>query len=154
MHFTTFCLLAYVAAVSAASSFLLDPLSTHQPNGNPDGEVDYYNIQFNVTSSLDQSVASCEATWSDNSWEQTEAYSVNVPTGEWISCTAVENEAQLAFQLYPYFSIGNFSISLQQNYTDDRYVAPSMATAKAKGRHVAQSSPLQLTESIWNIEQR
>lgn len=113
---------ASLLAYATASSFRLDPVTTHQPNGNPDGQVNYYHITFNVTSPMDDSVACCTATWGDNSWQESEAYSMNVPTGDWISCAAVEKSAQVAFQLYPYFSIGNFSLSIEQNYTDDRYV--------------------------------
>ncbi|CAD0092023.1 unnamed protein product [Aureobasidium vineae] len=37
-----------------------------------------------------------------------------VPTGKWIACGAND----FRFQLFPYFSIGNFSLAVQQNFTD------------------------------------
>ena len=103
------------ATVAAYSPFLVKPLSTHQPNGNPDGQVNYYNIAFTVSSlNGGNSTGECSTFWGDNGYTEQEAYSVNVPTGSWIECGASE----FSFQLFPYFSIGNFTLAIQQNYTD------------------------------------
>lgn len=98
------------------SPFLVDSLSTHQPIGNNEGEVNFYRIQFDVSSSNGgaESSTTCQTSWGDNSWANTEAYSLNVPTGKWIDC----DSSDFQFQLFPYFSIGNFSLAVQQNFTD------------------------------------
>lgn len=109
------------AAVAAAalSPLQINPLSTHQPNGNPDGQVNYYRIAFTVESTNgaaagSNSSAQCALSWGDNSYEQQEAYSVSVPTGSWTQC----GSSEFSLQLYPYFSIGNFTLGVQQNFTD------------------------------------
>lgn len=101
---------------SAYSPFLVKPLTTHQPIGNNEGQVNFYNIQFGVSSSNGGANTSttCQTSWGDNSWANTEAYSLNVPTGKWIAC----DSSDFKFQLYPYFSVGNFSLAVQQNFTD------------------------------------
>ena len=99
------------------SPFSISPITTHQPNGNPDGQVNYYHINFTVSSTNDAAgptSAICTKTWSDNAWTQPQAYSVNVPTGSWMACSP----SSYSFQLYPYFSIGNFTLGVQQNFTD------------------------------------
>lgn len=108
---TAFCSLAV-----AYSPLVIQNLSTHQPNGNPAGQTNYYRIQFDVLSSNGgaESSTTCQTFWGDNSWLQSEAYSMAVPTGKWIGCGAND----FRFQLFPYFSIGNFSLAVQQNFTD------------------------------------
>lgn len=106
----------FCSLAAAYSPFLITNLNTHQPNGNPDGQVNYYRIQFDVSSSNGgaDSSTTCQTSWGDNSWLQAEAYSVAVPTGKWIACRTND----FRFQLFPYFSIGNFSLAVQQNFTD------------------------------------
>jgi len=119
MH--SFLSLAFLAGAAVASSsytpFIIAPLTTHQPNGAADGDTDYYNIQFTVnsTNAGSDSSGTCSDFWGDNGSQNQEAYSVGVPTGEWIACSG---SGEFAFQLYPYFSIGNFTLGIQQNFTD------------------------------------
>ncbi|GAB7351095.1 hypothetical protein MBLNU459_g1561t1 [Dothideomycetes sp. NU459] len=107
-----------VSLVSAYTPFLVDPITTHQPIGNNEGQTNYYQISFNVSSSNGAAGANasgeCAVSWSDNSWAQSEAYSLYVPTGSWIAC----GSSEFSFQLFPYFSIGNFTLAIQQNLTD------------------------------------
>lgn len=113
--YLSFLVLLCSNATAADTPFELYPLGTHQPIGNNEGQTNYYHIFFTVTSLNDgeNSTAYCETSWSDNTWVDTTAYSVYVPTGSWIAC---DNTA-FSFQLFPYFAIGNFSIAIQQNCT-------------------------------------
>lgn len=108
---------AFCSLAVAYSPLVIKNLNTHQPIGNPDGQTNYYRIQFDVMSSNGgaNSSATCQTSWGDNSWLQTEPYSMAVPTGKWIACGANDD---FRFQLFPYFSIGNFSLAIQQNFTD------------------------------------
>ncbi|KAH0309285.1 starch-binding domain-like protein, partial [Aureobasidium melanogenum] len=105
------------------------------PIGNPDGQTNYYRIQFDVTSLNGgaNSSATCQTSWGDNSWLQTESYSMAVPTGKWIACGTND----FRFQLFPYFSIGNFSLAVQQNFTDAATNQEIFATAKT---HMSNST--------------
>lgn len=111
---------AFTVVVEAAdySPFIIDPLTTHQPIGNNEGETNYYSISFNVSAANGvlpaNETATCSASWSDNSWAQSAAYSLYVPTGSWIQC----GDSDFSFQLFPYFSIGNYTLAVQQNFTD------------------------------------
>ncbi|THY48899.1 starch-binding domain-like protein [Aureobasidium pullulans] len=107
---------ALCTVATAYSPFLVNSLSTHQPIGNNEGQTNYYRIAFDVTSSNGgaNSSATCQTFWGDNSWTEPEAYSVAVPTGKWIDC----DSSDFRFKLFPYFSIGNFSLAIQQNFTD------------------------------------
>lgn len=106
-----------VTLVSAYSPFMVKPLTTHQPVGNNEGQTNYYQIAFNVSSSNGiagaVSSSSCSASWGDNSYLQSQAYSLDVPTGYWIGC----DNSEFSFQLFEYFSIGNFTLAIQQNFT-------------------------------------
>jgi hypothetical protein len=103
------------------SPFTLSSLTTHQPNGNPAGQVNYYNIAFSInsTNSGAPTTAWCQTFWGDNAWTQPEAHSVNVPTGKWIACdsapAAYDGNSTFQFQLFPYFSIGNFSLAVRED---------------------------------------
>lgn len=49
------------------------------------------------------------------------AWSTAVPVGKWHQCTVAEGSEKLSdisFQLFPYYSIGNFSLALRQNFTE------------------------------------
>ncbi|KAI4841883.1 starch-binding domain-like protein [Aureobasidium sp. EXF-8846] len=129
---TAFCSLAM-----AYSPLVIQNLSTHQPNGNPAGQTNYYHIQFDVLSSNGgaESSTTCQTFWGDNSWLQSEAYSMAVPTGKWIGCGAND----FRFQLFPYFSIGNFSLAVQQNFSDSARKQEIFATATT---HMSNSTSL------------
>jgi hypothetical protein len=107
---------ALCSLATAYSPFLVKSLSTHQPIGNNEGQVNYYRIQFNVSTCNGgvESSTTCASFWGDNSWTEPEAYSMAVPTGKWIAC----DSSDFRFQLFPQFSIGNFSLAVQQNFTD------------------------------------
>lgn len=107
---------AFCSLAAAYSPLVIKNLITHQPIGNPEGQTNYYRIQFDVTSSNGgaSSSTTCQTYWGDNSWVQPESYSMAVPTGKWIACGAND----FRFQLFPYFSIGNFSLAVQQNFSD------------------------------------
>lgn len=110
--------LAFLAGAAVAyTPFTIAPLTTHQPNGAADGDTDYYSIQFTVnsTNAGSDSSGTCSKSWGDNGSQNQEAYSMYVPTGEWITCSG---SSEFAFQLYPYFSIGNFTLGIQQNFTN------------------------------------
>lgn len=131
-------LLAGVATAAPAvqerqslDSFSIPSITTHQPNGNPAGNVNYYSIDFNVSSytTLDgrSATVKCSTFWGDNSCTFTndcKPYSTNVPTGEWIPCNpelrGTDDLGEFAFQLYDRFSIGDFDISLRQNVNYSR----------------------------------
>ena len=117
MQFSTFVALATLTIGSwAYKPFSVYPLSTHEPTGDPDGQANYYHINFTVTSSNGASPETgiCYDVWSDNAWTDSEVYSKYVPTGSWIACTP----STFSFQLHPYFTIGNFTLSVQHNFTD------------------------------------
>jgi len=89
-------LLAGATAALAAdyAPFEIPYMTTHQPNGNPAGQVNYYHIDFNVTSKNGDSPSTgfCFASWGDNGLQPycapgCSAESKNVPAGEWIQCT-------------------------------------------------------------------
>lgn len=124
-------LLACLPTTLAHKPFSIPSLTTHQPNGNPDGQVNYYRIAFTVTSSSSNGTTSsgyCNKFWGDNSWLQLEPYSVNVPTDEWFICDSSadnlgDQASDFQFQLFPYFSIGNFSLAVKEALGDgSRYV--------------------------------
>ncbi|KAI5363348.1 hypothetical protein Slin15195_G107340 [Septoria linicola] len=108
-----------VGVVAAYSPFVIPSLTTHQPIGS--GSTNFYYVNFEVKSdnSGKSSSAWCSKSWGDNGWTRLEAYSVNVPTGQWINCDseegAYDGNSAFQFQLYPYFSIGNFSVSVKQD---------------------------------------
>lgn len=113
---------------AAASSIYIPTLSAKQPNGNADGQTNYYTIQFTVVSDSGDDYPSgyCWASWGDNNNLCTGSacvpYSTYVPTGSWIQCAhnssnIDDQTSEFSFQLYPYFSIGNVSLSVQQNYS-------------------------------------
>jgi len=118
-------------ALAAYDAFEVTSLYTKQPNGNPAGNVNNYVIEFDVTSNLGDipQSAYCRTLWGDNycSGSGCVAYSTDVPTGEWLhrcyhnestyATNTDDGTSPFAFQLYPYFGIGNFSFAIQQDYT-------------------------------------
>lgn len=114
-------IIALTATASAYSPFIVSDLISHQPNGNPDGQTNYYRIAFLVNSLNSGKVQSgyCAKFWGDNSWAQEQAYSVNVPTGQWTACDSSEGKydgtAPFMFKLFPLFSIGNFSLAIKED---------------------------------------
>lgn len=116
-------LIAAAHTAAAYSPFVIKPLTTHQPIGNNEGETNFYSISFTVSSCNGaegaNSTATCQQSWGDNSWAQSADYSLYVPTGEWIACG---QDSEFSFQLFPYFAIGNFTLAVQQNFTDIRLV--------------------------------
>lgn len=109
---------AVAAAETLYSPLLINPLTTHQPIGNNEGNTNYYSIRFGVTSANgngnSSSSGECAASWGDNPWTSSAAYSEHVPAGERIAC----GSSGFSFQLAPYFSIGNFSLAVQQNIAE------------------------------------
>ena len=92
-------ILAFLLATTAVaySPFIIPYMTTHQPNGNPDGQVNYYNIGFNVTSTNGDTTqeAYCGKFWGDNSndWDSTSvSYSTNVPVGQWLPCAVSSSD--------------------------------------------------------------
>lgn len=116
---------AAVALAQDYAPFEIPHMSTHQPNGNPAGQVNYYNIDFNITSKNGDSPQTgyCNTFWGDNGLscgDTCSAESKNVPAGEWIQCKTEylgDVDSEFAFWLFPGFSIGNFPIQLKQNFT-------------------------------------
>ncbi|KAM3424310.1 hypothetical protein BST61_g11153 [Cercospora zeina] len=112
-------LAACVTGASAYSSFVIPTLTAHQPIGS--GSTNFYLIEFDIQSvnSGNQRSAYCLKSWGDNGWSRPEAYSVNVPTGEWFKCDSArgtyDGASAFSFQLHPYFSIGNFSLSVKED---------------------------------------
>ena len=79
------------------------------------GQVNYYHIRFDVSSAngpANNSSGTCYTFWGDNQYLSKNAYSENVPVDEWISCDG----SDFSFKLFPYFSIGNFSLAVQQSF--------------------------------------
>lgn len=117
-------LLTLATTALAFQPFLLPELTTHQPNGNPAGQVNYYRIAFTVTSTTSNGTSSgyCNRFWGDNSWLDDEAYSLYVPTDEYVCDSSEENLGDKAsnfrFKLFPYFSIGNFSLEVKETLAD------------------------------------
>lgn len=119
-------LLPLIASTTLASAqdyspFFISDLTSHQPNGSPGGNVNFYTLTFNVRSSNGEgnSSAYCNIFWPDNGYRNLEAYSVNVPTEEWIQCDSSPRDrgdkaSDLSFQLFPYFSIGNYTLEVRQ----------------------------------------
>ncbi|KAK4972620.1 laccase, multicopper oxidase, benzenediol:oxygen oxidorectuctase [Elasticomyces elasticus] len=153
---TVYTLLSLLSSVSAYSDLVVSSLTTHQPNGSPSGQVNYYSIAFTVNSANSNPSASgyCHASWGDNYCAFCNtgvAYSVNVPTGSYISCDSSranlgDQTSEFGFQLYPYFSIGNFSVSVQQSFTD--YASGSAQQVIASGMIHVTNTTAQYTCTI------
>jgi hypothetical protein len=124
------CLLSLLTGLAAAdySPFEITWLYTKQPNGAADGQTNYYVIEFNVSSTLGDTpqTAYCWDSWGDDLssafCNPCVPWSTYVPTGEWIQCAwnssdISDETSEFYFQLYPHFEIGNFSVALQQNFT-------------------------------------
>ncbi len=132
-------LLASTTAVTA--DFVLSNIYTKQPNGNPDGQTNYYIFEAQVTSTdggPGQNSAYCWSSWPDNSPLSYNAYSDYAPLG-WVQCAHNSSDLQdktsnFAFQLQAPFAIGDFSVALQQNYTVSRYVRSRSAGCYVNGR--------------------
>ncbi|KAF2725962.1 carbohydrate-binding module family 20 protein [Polychaeton citri CBS 116435] len=144
----TFIAFAAAAAAQQYRPFEIDYMTTHQPNGVPSGQVNYYRIAFNVTSANgDEPVSAyCSDFWGDNSnnrlcsGSSCVPYSTEVPTGSWIDCAqnssaTADSSSGFAFQLFPYFSIGNFSVMIKQNFSE------------AGSQIIAQSAPYLITNT-------
>ncbi|TKA73465.1 hypothetical protein B0A55_05953 [Friedmanniomyces simplex] len=133
-------LLASITVVAA--DFPVSNIYTKQPNGNPDGQTNYYIFESNIGSTdggAGQNTAFCWASWGDNSFTSNDAFSDNAPTGQWLPCAhnssnLEDKTSNFAFMLQPEYSIGNFSVSVQQTYT-----ASSGAT------FTAQSNPYHIS---------
>lgn len=101
-------------------SFTVSSVISRQPTGAKDGQVDYYSMAFEVNSTIARSESGyCEVSWSDNTYESQDAYSDYVPTGSWIQCDSSaanfgDGDSEFSFQLFPYFSIGNWSFQVRQ----------------------------------------
>ena len=113
-------LAATARAQGSLGSFTIPSISSHQPTGAKDGQVDYYNMAFTVNSTLSGSQSAyCHVTWSDNPASSQDAYSDQVPTGSWIQCDSSfanfgDGISEFKFQLFPRFAIGNYSVQVQQ----------------------------------------
>ncbi|KAK1083513.1 hypothetical protein LTR33_003213 [Friedmanniomyces endolithicus] len=136
-------LLASTTAVTA--DFVLSNIYTKQPNGNPDGQTNYYIFEAQVTSTdggPGQNSAYCWSSWPDNSPLSYNAYSDYAPLG-WVQCAHNSSDLQdktsnFAFQLQAPFAIGDFSVALQQNYTVSR---PMRNNALGIARLTAMKAP-------------
>ncbi|KAF2217214.1 hypothetical protein CERZMDRAFT_81160 [Cercospora zeae-maydis SCOH1-5] len=114
---------ACVTTASAYSSFVIPTLTAHQPIGS--GSTNFYLLSFDIKSdnSGNQRSAFCQKSWGDNGWTRPLPYSLEVPTGQWIKCDSArgtyDGASAFSFQLYPYFSIGNFSLSVKEDLRED-----------------------------------
>lgn len=112
-------LASYVACTFAYSSFSISSMTSHQPIGSGSTNFYFINFEINSTNSGSPSTAYCQVSWGDNGWTRTEPYSINVPTGSWTNCDssqgAYDGDSAFQFQLYPYFSIGNFTVEVKQD---------------------------------------
>jgi len=133
--------LSLLAGTSAvAADFVLSSVYTKQPNGNPDGQTNNYIFEAQVTSTdggPGQNSAYCWSSWPDNSPLSYNAYSDYAPLG-WVQCAHNSSDLQdktsnFAFQLQAPFAIGDFSVTLQQNYTVSRYVRSRSAGFRVDG---------------------
>ncbi|KAM0716477.1 hypothetical protein Q7P37_007922 [Cladosporium fusiforme] len=118
MKSTTILALAGAVAAADYANFDIPWLEAHQPSGQ---KFDYYNLEFNVTSSNGDTPTSayCRQWWGDNGGD--EAWSTGAPVNKWHPCTlekGSEEPSTISFYLFPYYSIGNFSLALSQNFTE------------------------------------
>ncbi|KAK0932377.1 hypothetical protein LTR29_016050 [Friedmanniomyces endolithicus] len=139
--------LSLLAGTSAvAADFVLSSVYTKQPNGNPDGQTNNYIFEAQVTSTdggPGQNSAYCWSSWPDNSPLSYNAYSDYAPLG-WVQCAHNSSDLQdktsnFAFQLQAPFAIGDFSVTLQQNYTVSSGVTDTDASFKY-GYHITNST--------------
>lgn len=116
---TAFLMIASATSTLAYSSFSITSMTTHQPIGSGSTNFYFINFSINSTNSGSPSTAYCQTSWGDNGWTRLEPYSINVPTGTWTNCDsaqgAYDGASAFQFQLYPYFSIGNFSVGVKQD---------------------------------------
>lgn len=118
--------LTIIASAAAWSPFLVPTMLSHQPIGSLPGEVNYYRIAFDVRSKNSGSTKSgyCAKFWGDNSELDPEPYSVYVPVDQWIQCDSAvdtyDSDSAFQFKLFPYFSIGNFSLEVKEQLHGDR----------------------------------
>ncbi|KXT15870.1 hypothetical protein AC579_5526 [Pseudocercospora musae] len=155
MKSTTPIVLALTSIVAALSPFDVSGMTSHQPNGNPGGQVNYCRIAFSVNSTNSGNKPQsgyCAKFWGDNSWLQEEAYSVNVPTGQWISCDTTEGAydggAPFQFQLFPYFSIGNFSLAIKEDLGDGESAYSLNHITNKTSDYTCQINPQQLPYNV------
>ncbi|KAK0847071.1 hypothetical protein LTS02_014629 [Friedmanniomyces endolithicus] len=143
---TTHALSLLASTTAVAADFLVSNVYTKQPNGNPDGQTNYYIFEAQVTSTdggPGQNSAYCWSSWPDNSPSSSNAYSDYAPLG-WVQCAHNSSDLQdktsnFAFQLQAPFAIGDFSVALQQNYTVSSGVTDTDASFKY-GYHITNTT--------------
>ncbi|KAK5114642.1 hypothetical protein LTR62_002215 [Meristemomyces frigidus] len=136
-----------IALAADYSPFLITSVYTKQPNGNPDGQTNFYNFlsQVNSTNGDSPQTGYCAAGWSDNNAGGSDPFSEYVPTG-WTQCArsaSDSNASEFSFQLYKPFGIGNFSVAIQQNLTQTTNGKPTQI--------IAQSNPFHITNTTSNF---
>jgi hypothetical protein len=134
---STTSLLAGAAAAADYSPFRLPYVHTSQPSGNPDGQENFYHIEFNISSTNGDLARNgyCWASWADNSWTSSSVFSDAVPVGSWIECAhnasdISDQTSGFAFQLYKPFGIGDFAVAVQQNFTETSYVSAELHSCR------------------------
>lgn len=120
-------LLAATTAIHTALAYSpplkITSMTTHQPIGS--GSTNFYYINFAIQGipsrrfSSSSSSAYCQISWGDNGWTNPQPYSIHVPTGTWMNCDSTpgsyDGTSAFQFQLFPYFSIGNFTVGVKQD---------------------------------------
>ncbi|KAK3071710.1 glycoside hydrolase 15 protein [Teratosphaeriaceae sp. CCFEE 6253] len=108
-------LLASITAV-AAEQWTITHLSSQAPTDDRFAATNAYSIEADVSSSSGCGIynAYCSTRWASPD---------DAPYDQWIQCAHNSSDPEdrtsdFAIQLYPEFAIGDFSIGLQQNYTD------------------------------------
>ncbi|KAK4618355.1 hypothetical protein CLAFUW4_12224 [Fulvia fulva] len=115
-----------LASNSTLQPFTIPSIDAYQPNGYPGGQVNYYHLGFSVHSSNSGTLQSgyCYKFWGDNGWTDPVAYSHGVPTTEWIVCnsweSAMDGRSKFQFKMFPYFSIGSFSVEVKEDIGDGK----------------------------------
>ncbi|EMF09224.1 uncharacterized protein SEPMUDRAFT_120095 [Sphaerulina musiva SO2202] len=119
-------LLAATTAIHTALAYSpplkITSMTTHQPIGS--GSTNFYYINFAIQGipsrrfSSSSSSAYCQISWGDNGWTNPQPYSIHVPTGTWMNCDSTpgsyDGTSAFQFQLFPYFSIGNFTSGVRK----------------------------------------
>lgn len=127
-------LLAATTAIHTALAYSpplkITSMTTHQPIGS--GSTNFYYINFAIQGipsrrfSSSSSSAYCQISWGDNGWTNPQPYSIHVPTGTWMNCDSTpgsyDGTSAFQFQLFPYFSIGNFTVGVKQDLGRGRSV--------------------------------
>lgn len=113
--------LAYIGIFAVSSRaveytpFTITGLTTHEPNGSPDGQTNFWGINFSINSTNDHEGTLNPSTYCHESWGDGGANTLPPAVNNWIPC----DNPQYSYKLTNDYTIENFTLAIQQNITED-----------------------------------